>query len=318
MIRISVWNGDLSDSYLKQVTQLGADCIDFGGGDAFPGVQEQGYPDLDELLKIKRRIHSWGLEINRVTLPDITEHFMKDQPGSEKELENTCAALKVFGEAGIPLARQRFAGDTFNELMTRYRAPHRGGYLARAESLDLTRPKPETPTLEELQNWWGRFCAVYEKLVPIAEEYSVKLALHPSDTPNPDTPFGGLGFHRVIDAFPSKSVGYLYCIGTRTQAGGTPLVLDEINNYGRKGRIFMCHFRNIRGSLATSGGFEEVLLDDGDMNMFRILLELRKIGFDGCLNPDHIPGIEGSTPGASLGLAYSVGYIKALLAALAV
>ena len=145
MIRISVWNRDLSDSYLKQVTQLGADCIDFGGADAFPGVQEQGYPDLDELLKIKRRIHSWGLEINRVTLPNITERFMKDQPGAEAELENTCNAMKVFGEAGILLARQRFAGDTFNELMTRYRAPHRGGYLSRGESLELTRPKPETP-----------------------------------------------------------------------------------------------------------------------------------------------------------------------------
>ena len=318
MIRISVWNGDLSKGYLKQVTQLGADCIDFGSERAFPGVEEQGYPDLDELLKIKRRVRSWGLDINRVTLPNITERFMMDQPGGERELENTCSALKVFGEAGIPLARQRFAGDTFSELMTRYRAPHRGGYLSRGESLELTRPKPETPTLEELQNWWDRFCAVYSALVPIAEEYDVKLALHPSDTPNPDTPLGALGFHRVIDAFPSRNVGFLYCIGTRAEAGGTPLVLDEINNYGRKGRIFTCHFRNVRGSLATARGFEEALLDDGDMNMFRILLELRKVGFDGCLNPDHIPPLEGDTPGASLGLAYSVGYIKALLAALVV
>ena len=90
------------------------------------------------------------------------------------------------------------------------------------------------------------------------------------------------------------------------------MVLDEINNYGRKGRLFAIHFRNVRGSLATADAFEETLLDDGDMNMFRILLELHKVGFDGCLNPDHIPGLEGN-----VGLAYSVGYIKALLAALA-
>ena len=44
MMKISVWDGGLSDSYLKQVTQLGADCIDFGGGNSFPGVEEQGYP----------------------------------------------------------------------------------------------------------------------------------------------------------------------------------------------------------------------------------------------------------------------------------
>jgi mannonate dehydratase len=317
MMKISVWSGDLSDSFLKQVTQLGADCIDFGQGNAFPGVKEQGYPDLDELLKIKRRIRAWGLDVNRVTLPDITEKFMKGQPGGEKELENISNALKVFGEAGVPVARQRFAGDTFDALMTRYPSVHRGGYISRGESRGLTKGNPETPTLEELQAWWKHFCEVYERLVPIAEEYNVKLAIHPSDVPNPDTPLGGLGFHRVIDAFPSKNVGYLYCVGTRAEAGGSAVVLDEINNYGRKGRIFMVHLRNVRGSLATAGGFEEVLLDDGDMNMFKILLELRKVGFDGCLNPDHIPRLEGDSGNASLGLAYSVGYIKALLAALA-
>ena len=312
MMKISVWDGGLSDSYLKQVTQLGADCIDFGSDTSFPGVKEQGYPELDEVLKIRKKIQSWGLDINRVTLPNITAQFMKGLPEGEKELEKTCHALRVFGEAGVPIARQRFAGDTFNELMTRYPSEHRGGYISRGESRTLTKNPPETPSLEELDEWWKRFCDVYGRLVPIAEEYDIKLAIHPSDTPNPDTPLGSLGFHRVIDAFPSRHVGYLYCCGTRGEAGSTPLVLDEINNYGRKGRIFMVHLRNVRGSLATAGAFEEVLLDDGDMNMFKIILELQKIGFDGCLNPDHIPRMEGDT-----GLGYSVGYIKALLAALA-
>ena len=311
MMKISVWDGGLSDSYLRQVTQLGADYIDFGRGDSFPGVKEQGYPDLDELLKIRKRIRSWGLDINRVTLPNISEKFLRGLPDGEKELENTCNALRVLGEAGVPIARQRFAGDTFNYLMTQYRSVHRGGYTSRGESRSMTKNSPEPPTYEELEEWWKSFCEVYSALVPIAEEYDVKLAIHPSDTPNPDTPLGGLGYHRVIDAFPSRNVGYLYCIGTRAEAGGTPLVLDEINNYGRKGKIFMIHFRNVRGSLATAGAFEETLLDDGDMNMFRILLELHKVGFNGCLNPDHIPSLEGN-----VGLAYSVGYIKALLAAL--
>ena len=316
-MKISVWHRELSDSYLRFVTQLGADCLDFGTDTDFPGVAEQGYPDLDELLKMKKKIQSWGLSINRISLPNITEKFMTDQPGGEKELENTCQALRVFAEAGVPIARQRFWGDTFNELMFRYRSEHRGGYLSRGESQALTNPVPETPDYEALQDWWKHFCTVYEHLVPIAEETGIKIAIHPSDSPNPDTPFGGLGFHRVIDAFPSAQVGYLYCCGTRAEAGGSPLVLDEINNYGRKGRIFMVHFRNVRGSFATARGFEETLLDDGDMNMFKLLLELNRVGFDGCLNPDHIPGLEGDQSPITGGLAYSVGYIKALFAALA-
>ena len=79
----------------------------------------------------------------------------------------------------------------------------------------------------------------------------------------------------------------------------------------------MVHFRNVRGSFATAGGYEEVLMDDGDMNMFKVLLELKKVGFDGCLNPDHYFPIEGDGPLSEQGLAYSVGYMKGLLAALA-
>lgn len=312
-MKISVWDGGLSESYLKQVTQLGADCIDFGNAGSFPGVKEQGYPDLDELLKMKKLIRSYGLNINRVTLPNITEKFMKGQPGGEIELENTCNALKVFAEAGAPIARQRFWGDTFDFLMTRYSAVHRGGYISRGESRAATQDPPPIPTREELDEWWKRFCEVYAALVTIADELDIKLAIHPSDVPNPDTPLGSLGFHRVIDAFPSRNVGYLYCCGTRAEAGGSAIVLDEINNYGRKNRIFMVHLRNVRGSLATAGAFEETLLDDGDMNMFKIVKELNNVGFDGCINPDHIPKLEGND-----GLAYSVGYIKALFAALAV
>lgn len=316
MIKISVFCRELTDSFLRQMIQLGVDALDFGGGDFFPGVKEQGYPDLDELIKVKRRIQSWGMEMNRVTLPDVTAEFIDDGPGAGGVLDSIATALRVYAEAGVPIARQRVAGDMMPGV-TAFRVLHRGGYLSRGDSVNLAGDRVPTPTLREMEAWWKRFHMVFERLVPVADEYGIKLAIHPSDTPFPDTAFGGLGMHRVIDAFPSKQVGFVYCIGTRAEAGGTPLILDEIQNYGRKGKLFTCHFRNVRGSLATAGGFEETLLDDGDMNMFRVLLALDDVGFDGCINPDHIPPLEGDTRGASLGMAYSVGYIKALLAALA-
>lgn len=328
-VSITVQTCDLSDKDLQQMVQLGVDCLDFGKGMSFPGVQEQGYPDLDRLLQLKRRIRSWGMDINRVTLPDVAESFMLNRPGSEKELEHIVQAMKVFGEARIPIVRQRLAGDVFDYLSESYKAVHRGGMLSRGEAIRRS-PVQEPPALEELDRWWDRFRDVYSALVPIADEYDMKLGMHPSDSPHPNTPFGGLGFHRVLDAFPSKNVGLIYCVGTRGEAGGTQLVLDEIRQYGRKGRIFLCHFRNVRGSFATAGAFEEALLDDGDMNMPRILLELKKVRFDGCINPDHIPLMGGAQKAAagkwahsiggwssdSIGWAYSIGYVKALLAAM--
>ncbi|MCM3409291.1 mannonate dehydratase [Metabacillus litoralis] len=329
-VSITTTKFDLTDAELRQMCQLGVDCIDFGTGSSFPGVKEQGFPDLDELLKMKRKIRSYGLDINRVTLPNLSSKFMNNEEGCEQELENSVNAVKVFGEADIKIVRQRFAGDTFNYMTKSYQARQRGGAIARGESLGFNKEPYETPTLEEHEQWWSRFRDAYSTLVPICEDYDVNLGMHPSDSPNHDTPFGGLGYRRIMDEFPSKNVGYIYCVGTRAEEGGSPLVLNEINHYGRKDRIFLVHFRNVRGSLPTAGAFEEALLDDGDMNMFKILLELRKVGYNGCLNPDHVPMMEGDHPDldgnwahsnigwsyGSVGFAYSIGYIKALLAAL--
>ncbi|MDF2721852.1 MAG: hypothetical protein K0Q59_1527 [Paenibacillus sp.] len=325
MMKVSVTSTtcDLLDSDLKQMSQLGVDCIDFGVGSSFPGVREQGYPDLDQLLALKRRVRSYGMDINRVTLPDLSKTFMAGEAGAEIELENGCNAIRVFAEAGIKLVRQRFAGDVFPSLSETYKAVHRGGTKARGEVLKHG-AAVYPPSVAEQEAWWGRFNETFGKLVPLAEQYDMQLAVHPSDTPYPNTPFGGLGLNRVIDMFPSRNVGFVYCAGTRGEAGGTPLVLDEIYHYGRKNRIFLVHFRNVRGSLATAGGFEEAILDDGHMNMAKILLALHQVGYNGCINPDHIPAMEidqlNSNPAVSkmkwVGWSYAIGYIKALLAAL--
>ena len=63
----------------------------------------------------------------------------------------------------------------------------------------------------------------------------------------------------------------------------------------------MLHMRNVRGSLATASGFEETLLDDGDLNMARILRELRNVGFSGYINPDHIPHLPGDNETLDVG-----------------
>ncbi|MBB6448668.1 mannonate dehydratase [Geomicrobium halophilum] len=329
-VSITVNTTDLTDIDLKQLSQLGVDYVDFGNGASFKGVKEQGHPDIDALLKLRKRIQSWGLDINRVTLPNITKTFMEDNENNEIEVENSLQAIRVFGEAGIKIVRQRFAGDTYAGVTKDYSALQRGGAYSRGESLHFNKNPEITRTVEEHNAWWESFSKAYQKLVLKSLDHDMKLAMHPSDSPIPGTPFDSVGYHRIIDQFPNKNVGYIYCVGTRAEAGGTPLVLDEINHYGRKNRIFLVHFRNVKGTFPTAGAFEEALLDDGDMNMFKILLELRKVGFNGCLNPDHVPLMEGDNPdlnsnwsnsnigwtASSIGFAYSIGYIKAMLAAL--
>ena len=315
MIGIAVWCHEWSDSYLRRVAQLGADRVDQV---PVPQVEGEGYPDLDGLLGIRQTLRSWGLDWHRLSLPELSADFMAGADGSERELDNACRWMRVYGEAGVPIIRAAFAGDRFNWMNHLYTTTHRGGYEYGGRSIALAESKQGPPSAEQLQTWWDRFCLAYDELVPLAERYDTKLVMHPSDAPHPDTPFGGLGLHRLIDAFPSRHVGYLYCVGTRAEAGGLPLVLDEIHNYGRKGRIFAVHFRNVRGSFATAGAYEEVLLDDGDLNMFKVVRALQQTGFDGCLNADHYPELEGDDDGPYQSLAYAVGYMKGLIAATAV
>src|SRR5690625_850381 len=106
-VSVTVNTTDLTDLDLQQMSQLGVDRIDFGNGNSFPGVKEQGFPDLDQLLKLQKRIRSWGLDINRVTLPNIGESFMGNEEGSETQLEYSVNAIKVFGEANVKIVRQR-------------------------------------------------------------------------------------------------------------------------------------------------------------------------------------------------------------------
>ena len=46
------------------------------------------------------------------------------------------------------------------------------------------------------------------------------------------------------------------------------------------------------------------------MDMYRVMKALREVNFDGAVIPDHVPDIVG---GRRAGLAYSIGYMRALV-----
>ena len=88
MMRVAIFKhgAELTDTFLKQMAALGADCIDFGRDTDMPGVAEQGYPDLESVRQLRRRMRAFGLDVNRVTLPGLGEKYMLDQVGGEDEL----------------------------------------------------------------------------------------------------------------------------------------------------------------------------------------------------------------------------------------
>jgi mannonate dehydratase len=84
-------------------------------------------------------------------------------------------------------------------------------------------------------------------------------------------------------------------------------------DFARAGAIAYVHFRNVRGRVPA---YVETFVDDGDVDMARIVRILAEEGFAGVLVPDHVPELDCPAPWHA-GHAYTVGYMKGLIAAAA-
>lgn len=315
-MKILLRERDLSDGYIEFAQQIGADGFDLHNQFSLPGVREKGYAELDGLLKLKSRLRRAGLGIFRVT-PPTPQEFLLGTSGGEQEVDNLCRSIENLGRASIPIMSVPIHLGLNPGRYGAVQREHRGGYTMHSFELETMRKRlaGQAPGVEiEAEEHWSRAVELYQRLVPVAEDSGVKLALHPSDPPLPEALVSPRRWAGFLDAVPSDHSGLLYCIGTRHEAGVS--VIDDIRHFGRKGKIFHIHFRNVRGTIPSTGGYEEVALDDGDMNMFQVLRALDEVGYDGGLQLDHMPTYTGDTPDQRTAWAYAVGYVRALLAAL--
>ena len=135
-----------------------------------------------------------------------------------------------------------------------------------------------------------RCVRMYERLVPIAEGLDIRLIIHPSDPPLPQTEFSPYAGRASWTPSPAPTAGCSTASGRATSPGQH---LRRHPGLRRQGKIFHTHFRNVRGTIPTHGGYQEVALGDGDMNMLRVVQTLRSISFDGGLQIDHLPRFDG-------------------------
>jgi mannonate dehydratase len=81
------------------------------------------------------------------------------------------------------------------------------------------------------------------------------------------------------------------------------------DDYSRQGKLAYVHFRNITGKVPH---YRETFVDDGDIDMLRILCILKKNNYEGVLIPDHTPQMTCDAPWHS-GMAFALGYMCAAL-----
>lgn len=197
-------------------------------------------------------------------------------------------------------------------------SPQDGG--AGSAQLCGQRMARSVPPVSE-QAGWDAIDFLVEGLVRAADVAGVRLACHPHD---PAYPPGGLdgiehvmgsvdGIRRFLRISDSPNHGLNFCQGTVAEMlvdPGTALV-PVIEEFARTGRVFMVHFRNIRGGYLD---FQEVFPDEGDVDMFQALKAYRRGGYGGPLCPDHVPLSE-LDPDRERFMAFALGHTRGLLQA---
>jgi mannonate dehydratase len=230
--------------------------------------------------------------------------------------------LRDLGRAGIPYTTYAHMA---NGIWSTAPETTRGGARARAFDLDRAEkgdwvgrqyPGPLSHgrryTQEEI---WDNFASFIREVAPVAEEAGVRIGIHPDDPPVPE--LAGVprcifsnhdGYQRALDLAGSPNVGMCLCVGCWLEGG--PLmgkgVLETIRDFGAQRKLFKVHLRNVDQPLPH---FVETFLDNGYMDMRKVIRALREADFDGVIIPDHIP-LMGNDP--RIGLAYSIGYMNAL------
>lgn len=305
-------NWNVTDEYLLFLKQIGLKWIRLS--------VNQDFEDVKSIQKVQRRFHSYGLEIYSA------QHFVYrsldiqlGREGRDRDIETYCNFIRSIGGLGIPVTIYDFhPANTYTTAMIATRR----GYIAREFNLHDFRRRVEKQRFDKefnAEEMWDNYTYFVEAVLPVAEEANVKMALHPDDPPLAS--MNGVaklfvnydGYHRAEKISQgSDNWGIRFCVGTWAE-GGDQMgkdVFEIIKDFGGRNKIFEVDFRNVSSTLPV---FHETFLDDGYLDMYKVMKTLREVKYEGSVLPDHIPVLMGDDEQRRSGLAYLIAYMRLLL-----
>ena len=317
---------DLSDSWLRFMKQIGVDDVRISVAHV-PRYTAQGYLDVDAAREVKRRLDQIGLRWGTLYLAKLdTGNLLLDRPGWQAELDKVCRTLEAMGRVGVPvlehsLLLSRVIRDTTGRPLPGHWINPNGRGGAHGQSFDDegARAITDMPAgAVSADQMWERITRFQERCVPVAAGARVRIACHPDDPPVKR--FWGVtqvlntraGLERLINIVPSEYNGLLLCLGTMQESGAD--VLELIRHFGGQKKIFDIDFRSVRGTIPR---YDEVFLDEGDLDMWKVVQTLVEIDYEWTIEPDHLPAVIDDRPGGPASYAWAIGYMKGLLAAAA-
>ena len=313
----------------------------FSKGPSLPGVAGEGWGTAgksdqiwtyEELRDLRAAMNAEGLELEAIENfnPAFWYDILLDGPRKKEQMENVKELIRRVGKAGIPIFGYNFS---IAGVWGHVRGPYARGGAVSVGFLGPDGPEetpipngmvwnmiydPDAPpgtvgtvTQEQL---WERLTYFLNELLPVAEDAGVRMAAHPDDPPMPTIRetarlvYQPQIYQKLIDLNPSPASALEFCMGTITEmASGDPY--EAVDTYSRQNRIAYVHLRNVRGKVPH---YHEVFIDEGDLDVIRVLRILKTNGYTGVIIPDHTPEMSCAAPWHA-GMAFALGYIKAAI-----
>ncbi|MDP7450420.1 MAG: mannonate dehydratase [Candidatus Latescibacteria bacterium] len=281
-----------------------------------PNAPEDEQPwSLTGLRGWKETYEKIGVELAVIEGRPGMENIKLALPGRDEEIDVVCHMLRNMGELGIPVWCSSWM-PILGVMRTSRDQPTRGGATVIAYHHEHVRDEPLTEhgvVTEEQQ--WENLKYFLERVVPVAEEAGVKMAMHPDDPPL--SPIRGVArimstidnYQRLIDLVPSPMNGIGLC------QGNFALMTDDlpaaIRHFGEQDRIHFVHMRDVRG---TPDHFQEAFHDDGQSDLVECWRAYKDAGVGGVCRPDHYPAMGDGEYADELRIArlFAVGYLKGI------
>ena len=274
--------------------------------------------DLDAIRRLQKRLSAHEIQIySGVYAAYSSPKIQLGMAGRDQDIERYQKFLRNLGQLGVPVAPYDFhPGNTYATTQIRNR-----GYLTRQFDLAVFRKNVEKQVFDRdvtADEIWQNYEYFMKAVLPVAEEADVRLAQHPDDPPvkrmnGIDRVFTHYNGYRRADEITGGSShwGLTFCIGTWLEGGDQmgKNVLEMIEDFGSRGKIFGVHFRNVSSPLPK---FHETFPDDGYADMYEIMKALRKVRFKGSAIPDHIPRLAGDERRRA-GVAYCIACMRSHL-----
>ena len=296
-----------------------------------PHPGKRGYWTVEDLEKTRDICEKHGITLDMVALPFLSSsHTDREKRGAimlgksperDRDIEHINIMTANCAKAGIPAWKYNMS---LLGVLRTPRTPGRGG--SSYSTWKLSKAKADPPltragrVTEDIA--FERIAYFLERVIPVCEEYKIRAACHPHDPGVPREGFQGIyrvlgtfeGLKKFVSIRESPYHGLNLCLGSMSENLQNPAkeIHDVIRYFGTRKKIFNIHFRNIIGH---RDDFQEVYLDNGDMDMLQVARTLYEVDYEYMVMPDHVPRHPDDRGGLQ-GFAFSYGYIKALLKAI--